>query len=70
MKPCPYPIGHLLNPATKYVPACATDIRETFKHIRAWPPHHRSPIVTGGWLGPVYYLIASDGNSRGCTFPC
>lgn len=26
-----YPVGHLLNPATRYVPSHATDVRETFR---------------------------------------
>lgn len=28
-----YPVGHLLNPATRYVPAANTDIRKTFERI-------------------------------------
>jgi hypothetical protein len=30
-----YPVGHLLNPATKYVPSAKTDLRKTFARIRA-----------------------------------
>lgn len=30
-----YPLGHLLNPATVYVPACATNVQTTFARIRA-----------------------------------
>lgn len=29
-----YPVGHLLNPATRYVPADQTDVRKTFARIR------------------------------------
>lgn len=30
-----WPPGHLLNPATPYVPASRTDIRATFDRVRA-----------------------------------
>ncbi len=29
-----YPVGHLLNPATRYVPSAQTDIRATFERVR------------------------------------
>ncbi len=29
-----YPVGHLLNPATRYVPAAQTDIRATFERVQ------------------------------------
>lgn len=29
-----YPVGHLLNPATRYTPAAATDLRKTFERVR------------------------------------
>lgn len=36
--PAPTPIGGLLDPRFKYVPAAATDIRATFARIRAEQP--------------------------------
>ena len=30
-----YPAGHLLNPATRYVPAAQTNVAKTFARIRA-----------------------------------
>ncbi len=30
-----YPLGHLLNPATRYTPAANTDVAKTFARVRA-----------------------------------
>jgi hypothetical protein len=35
MKSNRWPIGHLLNPAFRYVPSFATDIRATFARVVA-----------------------------------
>jgi len=35
LKSTEYPIGHLLNPATPYVPAANTDLSKTFERARA-----------------------------------
>lgn len=40
--PVPKPIGGLMDPRFKYVPAAATDIRATFARIRA-----EQPLVKG-----------------------
>ena len=34
-KPHPRPVGHLLNPDTKWVPSSATNIRDRFTAARA-----------------------------------
>jgi hypothetical protein len=69
MRPCPYPVGHLLNPATKYVPACATDIRETFKRIRARRPDHRSQMIARWELRFASSFVVSDGRFSWLQLP-
>ena len=43
-----WPVGHLLNPATRYTPASRTDIRETFRRLAAekWRAEIASPFDT------------------------
>ena len=39
-----YPVGHLLNPATRYVPSHKTDVRETFARIKKEMEKQREPL--------------------------
>lgn len=47
-----YPVGHLLNPATPYVPSAHTDVARTFARVRQERAARRARIV-GSVMGAI-----------------